>query len=173
MGIEKLQVHIGKTIQTISIRAKDIKLTRQLKAREEALEEVLAWIWHGHRAEFRHYNAVTLKVCSVAITVEEAAHVCHLSILDVELVQKRHPIKPMVETEKQIQLIYFPAMIVIFSVLKEPYDTHLLLPISNFPGPFLRKLPLIQEGMLPVIVVVMGSGVSSTEQTRFSMHGRP
>lgn len=112
--------HRQNIIQTTSIRTKDITLTRQLKAWEEALEEVLAWIWHGNCAEFRHYNAVMLKVRCVAITVEEAAHVCHLSILYVELVQKRHPIKPMVETKEQIQLIYFPVMIVICSVLKEP-----------------------------------------------------
>ncbi len=161
-------------IQTTSVRTKDFILTRQLKAREEALEEVLAWVWHGNRAEFRHHNAVMLKVFLVAITVEEAAHVRHLSILNVELVHKRHTIKPVIETEEQTQtLIYLLWSFWSIEFSRSPDDAHLLLPISNFPGPFLRKLPLIQEGMLPVIVVVMGSGVSSAEHTRFSMHGRP
>ncbi len=44
--------------------------------------------------------------------------------------------------------------------------TYLSFPNSNFPGPFLRKLPLIHDGMVPLMVVEMGSGVSSTERTR-------
>lgn len=94
-------------IQNTSVRTEDFTLTRQLKAREEALEEVLAWVWHGNRAEFRHHNAVMLKVFLVAITVEEAAHVLHLSILNVELVHKCHAIKPVVETEEQTQTLIY------------------------------------------------------------------
>lgn len=51
--------------------------------------------------------------------------------------------------------------------------TYLWLPISNLPGPFLRKFPLIQSGIVPVMKQLMGSGVSSTELTIFSMLGRP
>lgn len=46
-----------------------------------------------------------LKVFLVAIAVEESAHVRHLSILNVELVHKRHAIKPVVETEEQTQTL--------------------------------------------------------------------
>ena len=46
-------------------------------------------------------------------------------------------------------------------------------PNSNFPGPFLRKLPLIQDGMVPLMVVEIGWGVSSAELTRGAMLTRP
>ena len=51
--------------------------------------------------------------------------------------------------------------------------THVWFPYSNFPGPFLRKLPVIQSGMVPVTRVLMTSGVCSADLTRFSMLGRP
>lgn len=51
--------------------------------------------------------------------------------------------------------------------------SYLLSPNSNLPGPFLRKLPVIQEGISPLITVLMGSGVSSTELTRGPMNSRP
>lgn len=50
---------------------------------------------------------------------------------------------------------------------------YLSVPNSNFPGPFLRKLPLIQAGIDPFTVVGMGSGVSSAEQTRGAKHSSP
>lgn len=50
---------------------------------------------------------------------------------------------------------------------------YLLSPNSNLPGPFLRKLPVTQEGIWPLITVLMGSGVSSTELTRGPMNSRP
>lgn len=49
----------------------------------------------------------------------------------------------------------------IFKVLSK----YLSSPNSNFPGPFLKKLPLIQAGIVPLVVVGMGSGVSSPECT--------
>lgn len=83
-------------------------LTMHLKAGQEALEEVFAWIRHCNRTKFRHHNAVMLSVFLVAIAVQEAAHVCHFSILNMKLVHKCHPIKPVVETEEQTQqLIHF------------------------------------------------------------------
>lgn len=50
---------------------------------------------------------------------------------------------------------------------------YLSFPNSNFPGPFLRKLPLIHVGIVPVIVVGMGSGVSSTERTKGAIVSSP
>lgn len=50
---------------------------------------------------------------------------------------------------------------------------YLSVPNSNFPGPFLRKLPLIQGGIVPFMVVGMGSGVSSAEWTRGAKHSSP
>lgn len=50
---------------------------------------------------------------------------------------------------------------------------YLSVPNSNFPGPFLRKLPLIQGGIVPFMVVGMGSGVSSAERTRGAKHSSP
>lgn len=50
---------------------------------------------------------------------------------------------------------------------------YLSVPNSNFPGPFLRKLPLIQGGIVPSMVVGMGSGVSSAERTRGAKHSSP
>ena len=52
-------------------------------------------------------------------------------------------------------------------------STHFWFPNSNFPGPFLSRLPEIQEGMLPRTSVAMGSGVSSTERTRGAMDSSP
>lgn len=46
-------------------------------------------------------------------------------------------------------------------------------PNSNFPGPFLKKLPLIHDGMCPWIVLGMGSGVSFAELTRGAMVSSP
>lgn len=51
---------------------------------------------------------------------------------------------------------------IIFKVL----SAYLSSPNSNFPGPFLKKLPLSQAGIVPLVVVGMGSGVSSTECTK-------
>lgn len=51
--------------------------------------------------------------------------------------------------------------------------SYLLSPNSNLPGPFLRKLPVIQQGISPLITVLMGSGVSSTVLTRGPMNSRP
>lgn len=42
---------------------------------------------------------------------------------------------------------------------------YLSSPNSNFPGPFLRKLPLIHVGIVPLTVVGIASGVSSTDVT--------
>lgn len=50
---------------------------------------------------------------------------------------------------------------------------YLSVPNSNFPGPFLRKLPLIQGGIVPSMFVGMGSGVSSAERTRGAKHSSP
>lgn len=50
---------------------------------------------------------------------------------------------------------------------------YLSVPNSNFPGPFLRKLPLIQGGIVPFMVVGMGLGVSSAERTRGAKHSSP
>lgn len=50
---------------------------------------------------------------------------------------------------------------------------YLSSPNSNFPGPFLRKLPLIHVGIVPLIVVGIASGVSSTEVTRAAMLSSP
>lgn len=50
---------------------------------------------------------------------------------------------------------------------------YLSFPNSNFPGPFLRKLPLIQVGTVPLMVVGIGSGVSSTERTSGAMLSSP
>lgn len=46
-------------------------------------------------------------------------------------------------------------------------------PNSNFPGPLRRRLPLIQEGMVPCTSVEIGSGVSSTERTRGAIVSSP
>lgn len=46
-------------------------------------------------------------------------------------------------------------------------------PNSNLPGPFLRKLPLIHDGMCPLMVLGMGSGVSCAELTRGAMVSSP
>lgn len=50
---------------------------------------------------------------------------------------------------------------------------YLSSPNSNFPGPFLRKLPLIQVGIHPLIVVGIGSGVSSADCTKCSKLSNP
>lgn len=52
-------------------------------------------------------------------------------------------------------------------------DEYLSSPNSNFPGPFLRKLPLIHVGTVPVMVVEISSGVSSTELTRAARLSSP
>jgi len=72
-------------------------LTDHLKAGQEALEEVLAGIGHGQRAELGHHDAVPLAVLAVRFAPQEATAVRHLSPLDLELVQKRHAVKPVVE----------------------------------------------------------------------------
>ena len=51
--------------------------------------------------------------------------------------------------------------------------SYLSSPNSNLAGPFLRKLPLTQEGMRPVMWVGMGLGVSSLVVTRAARLSRP
>lgn len=50
---------------------------------------------------------------------------------------------------------------------------YLSSPNSNFPGPFLRKLPLIHVGIVPLTAVGMASGVSSAEVTRAAKLSSP
>jgi len=49
-------------------------------------------------------------------------------------------------------------------------QTYFSSPNSNFPGPFLRRLPLIHPGICPLILAGMGSGVSSTVCSKGEMH---
>lgn len=57
--------------------------------------------------------------------------------------------------------------------LHSVFFKYLSFPNSNFPGPFLRKLPLIHVGIVPLIVVGIGSGVSSIVCTRAAMLSSP
>lgn len=50
---------------------------------------------------------------------------------------------------------------------------YLSSPNSNFPGPFLRKLPLIHVGIAPLMAVGIGWGVSSPEVTRAAKLSSP
>lgn len=59
----------------------------------------------------------------------------------------------------------FPHMWYVFKYLSSPN--------SNFPGPFLRKLPLIHVGIVPLTVVGIVSGVSSTDVTSGAKHSSP
>lgn len=69
-------------------------------------------------------------------------------------------------TENRIVYFYiFPYVLCIFKYLSSPN--------SNFPGPFLRKLPLIHVGIVPLIAVGIASGVSSTEVTRAAKLSSP
>lgn len=68
--------------------------------------------------------------------------------------------------ENRIVYFYiFPYVLCIFKYLSSPN--------SNFPGPFLRKLPLIHVGIVPLIAVGIASGVSSTEVTRAAKLSSP
>lgn len=84
-------------------------LTNHLKARHEALEEVLAGVGHGEGAELRHHDAILLAVPLVGVASQEATHVRHLASADVELVQHGHSIEPMVvaSRERRCALLLF------------------------------------------------------------------
>lgn len=76
-------------------------LTDHLKARQEALEEVLAGVGHGDGAELRHDDAIPLAVLLIGVASQEAAHVGHLAAADVKLVQQGHPIEPVVVARRE------------------------------------------------------------------------
>lgn len=133
------------------------------------MEEVFTGVWQGDGTKFRHRDAVALLVALVAVTGQEAALVGHLTFGDFELVKEGHAVEPVVEPGKERTGRSRRV------TGRDPPDgfTHFWFPISNFPGPFLKKFPLIHSGIRPTTCVPMGSGVSSTETTIFSMHGRP
>lgn len=146
-------------------------LTHLLKAWEKSLEEVFTRVGHGQGTKLRHDDAVLLTVLPVGVALQEPAHVGHISPLDLELVHQGHPVKPVVVAAVRRRHSDF----LIGVMLEEHwvFQTHCVLPNSNFPGPLRRKFPLIQEGMVPCTVVLIGSGVSSTERTRGAMVSSP
>lgn len=71
--------------------------TWEVKLWHEAVKNVLARIWYGPGAKFRHHDSVVLAVGQVRITPEKLAAVLHHPILNFKLMHKCHAIKPVVK----------------------------------------------------------------------------
>lgn len=76
-------------------------LTYHLKTRQEALEEVFTGVGQGQGAKFWNHDAVLLTVLLVDVAAKEATHVRYSAVPHPELVQHRHPIKPVVVAGKR------------------------------------------------------------------------
>lgn len=70
-------------------------LTWELKPWEEAGEDVLAGVRHGHSSKLRHHNTVLLQVLHIWVAPQEPAAVGHLAILNVKAMHHGHAIKPV------------------------------------------------------------------------------
>ena len=75
------------------------RLTGDFETREKPSEDVLAGVRHGHRAELRHHDAVSLGVEHVGVTAQEAAAVGDLAVADVEAMHHGHAVEPVVVAE--------------------------------------------------------------------------
>ena len=79
-------------------------LTHHLKAGQEALEDVFTGVRQGEGTKFWHHDAVPFTILPVGLAVQEATHVGHLAFCDGELMQQRHPIKPVIVAVKKLTL---------------------------------------------------------------------